>query len=93
VRDARQKPRPVRTRFGRRIQAGQGLDDQGKTVGEIIAGAAVELHLCAVLAGNDPKASVLDLVQPLAAERNLSLLIGRHGAMNPAGRVCCNMRA
>jgi len=27
----------------------------------------IELHLCAVLAGNDPKPIVFDLVQPLAA--------------------------
>jgi hypothetical protein len=40
---------------GKGAQAGQGLDDQGKTVGEIIARAAVELHLCTLLAGNDPK--------------------------------------
>src|SRR6516225_8269879 len=25
-------------------------------------------------------------------EGSLSVLVGRHGAMNPAGRVCCNMR-
>jgi len=52
---------------GARAEARQRLDDQGKTVREIIAGAAVELHLCAVLAGDDPKAVVLDLVQPFAA--------------------------
>ena len=48
-------------------QAGQRLDNQRKTIGQIIAGPAVEPHLCAVLAGNYPKAIVLDLVQPLAA--------------------------
>ena len=46
---------------------GQGLHDQRKAVGEVIAGAAVELHPLAVLAGDDPKAVVLDLVQPKTA--------------------------
>ena len=52
---------------GARAQAGQCLYDQRETIGEIIARAAVEPHLCARLAGDDPKAIVLDLVQPLAA--------------------------
>jgi hypothetical protein len=46
---------------------GQGLDDQGKTIREIIAGTAVEPHLSAVLAGDDSKAIVFDLMQPVAA--------------------------
>jgi hypothetical protein len=50
-----------------RTQAGQCLDNQRKAIGKIIAGAAVEPHLCALLAGNDPKAVVLNLVQPFAA--------------------------
>jgi hypothetical protein len=50
-----------------RAQAGQCLDDQGKTIGEIIAGTAVEPHLCAALACNDPKPVVLDFMQPFAA--------------------------
>jgi hypothetical protein len=29
-------------------------------------------------------------VQPHLAEGNLSVFVGRHGAMNPAGRVRCN---
>src|SRR5262249_15959845 len=41
--------------------------DQRKAIGEFIAREAVEPHLCALLAGNDPKAVMLDLVQPLAA--------------------------
>jgi hypothetical protein len=45
----------------------QGLDDQRKTIREIVAGAAVELHLCALLASDDPKPVVLDFVQPFAA--------------------------
>jgi hypothetical protein len=38
-----------------------------KAVGQIIAGTAVEPHLRPLLASNDPKTVVLDLVQPLAA--------------------------
>ena len=39
--------------------------------GEIVARAAIESHPLAVLAGNDAEAIVLDLVQPLAAGRQL----------------------
>src|SRR5262245_6150312 len=56
---------------GARTQACQRLDDQRETMGEVIAGAAVEPHLRAILAGTDAKAVVLDLVQPLAAGRQL----------------------
>jgi len=52
---------------GAGAQSGQRLDDQRETIGEIIAGTAVESHLRALLAGDDPKAIVLDLVQPFAA--------------------------
>src|SRR5690349_17533623 len=52
---------------GARTQACQRLDDQREAIGEVIAGTAVELHLCGILAGDDPKAIVLDLVQPVAA--------------------------
>ena len=38
---------------------------------EVIAGTAVEPNLRASLAGNDAKAIVLDLMQPLAAGRQL----------------------
>jgi hypothetical protein len=54
---------------GARTQASQRLDDQREAVREIIAGTAVEPHLGTVLAGNNPKTIVLDLVQPLAARR------------------------
>ena len=36
-------------------------------MGEVIAGAAVEPHLRAVLAGDDAEAVMLDFMQPLAA--------------------------
>src|SRR5262249_53896671 len=45
----------------------QRLDDQRKTMCEVVARTAVEPHLRASLAGNDAEAVVLDLVQPLAA--------------------------
>jgi hypothetical protein len=54
-----------------RTQANQRLDNQWEAIGEIIAGTAVEPHLRAVLPGDDPKAIVLDLMQPLAAGRQL----------------------
>jgi hypothetical protein len=72
---------------GARAQACQGLDDQREAVGEVVARTAVEPHLRASLAGNDAEAVMLDFVQPLAAGRQLSVLVGTHGAMNPAGRV------
>src|SRR6516162_10092527 len=50
---------------------GERIDDQREATGEVIAGTAVEPHLCAVLAGNDAEAVVLDLMQPLAAGRQL----------------------
>src|SRR5262245_53062871 len=56
---------------GARAQACQCLDDQREAAGEIVAGTAIEPHPLAVLAGNDAKAIVLDLVQPLAAGRQL----------------------
>jgi hypothetical protein len=37
------------------------------------------------------KRIVLDLVQQSLQEGSLSVLVGRHGAMNPAGKVRCNM--
>ena len=40
-------------------------------MGEIVARTAVEPHLRASLAANDAEAVVLDLVQPLAAGRQL----------------------
>src|SRR5262245_17446842 len=56
---------------GPRAQAGQRLDNHREAVGEVVARTAVEPHLRASLAGNDSEAVVLDLVQPLAAGRQL----------------------
>jgi hypothetical protein len=55
------------------------------------SGWHIVMHSWPVLPGNDPKAIVLDLVQPLAAGWQFIVFVGRHGAMNPAGRVRCNM--
>jgi hypothetical protein len=54
---------------GARTQAGQRINDQREATGEIIARTAVEPHSRPVLAGDNPKAIMLDLVQPLAAGR------------------------
>jgi len=56
---------------GARSQAGQPLNDQWETIGEIIAGTAVEPHLRAVLSGDDPKTIMLNLMQPFAARGQL----------------------
>src|SRR5262249_1314220 len=52
-----------------RAQASQRLDDQRKAVGEVIAGTAVEPHALTILAGDDAKSIVLNLMQPQAAGR------------------------
>jgi hypothetical protein len=61
---------------GARAQAGQRLDNQGEALGEIIARAAVELHLRAFLASNDPKPVVLDLENPQPTGRQCVGLSG-----------------
>jgi len=50
---------------------GERIDDQREAAGEVIAGTAVEPHLRASLAGNDAEAVMLDLMQPMAARRQL----------------------
>src|SRR5215475_15981473 len=54
-----------------RAQACQRLGDQREAPGEIVARTTVEPHSRAVLPGDNPKTVVLDLVQPLAAGRQL----------------------
>ena len=56
---------------GARTQAGERLHDQREAVGEVVAGAAVELDPVAVLTGDDPEPVVLDLVQPQRPGRRL----------------------
>jgi hypothetical protein len=61
---------------GPRAQAGQSIDDQRKATTEVIATTAVEPHSRAVFPGNNPKAIVLDLVQPLP-EGSCVVLVGK----------------
>src|SRR5690348_14120911 len=56
---------------GAGAQAGERLDDQRKAAREVIAGTAIEPYPPVALAGDDAEAIVLDLVQPLAARRQL----------------------
>jgi len=70
---------------GARAQADQSIHDQREATGEIIARTAVEPHARPVLPGDNPKCS------HWPREGSLSVFVGRHGAMNPAGRVRCNM--
>ena len=56
---------------GARPQPGERINDQREAVGEVIARTAVEPHLRASLAGNDAEAVMLNLVQPMAAGRQL----------------------
>src|SRR5262249_5768905 len=70
---------------GARAQAGERINDQREAAGEVIAGTAVEPHLRAVLAGNDAEAVMLDLMQPLAAGRQL-IGFGWKARRDEAGR-------
>ena len=56
---------------GARAHACQRLHDQREAVREVVPRTAIEPHLRAVLAGNDAEAVMLNLVQPLAAGRQL----------------------
>jgi hypothetical protein len=78
---------------GVRAQPGKRLGNQREAASRVIAGAAVEPHVVAILAGDNPEAIVLDFVQPLVAGGQLVGPVGRHGAMNPAGKVRCRMWA
>src|SRR5215471_16480403 len=56
---------------GARAQASQRFDDQWEAAGEVVAWTTVEPHLSASLTGNNAEAVMLDLMQPLAAGRQL----------------------
>ena len=45
------------------------LHDEWEPLGQVVAWTAVEPHLCAVLAGDDPEPVVLDFMQPELARR------------------------
>ena len=63
---------------GARAQACQRVYDQREAAGEVVARTTIEPHLRGSLASSDAEAIV---------EGSLSVLVGRHGAMNPAGRA------
>ena len=46
------------------LWSSQGESRQRKLAGQIVAGSAVEAHPWPILAGHDPVAVALDLVQP-----------------------------
>jgi hypothetical protein len=78
---------------GARAQACQRLDDQREATGEVIARTAIEPHTRApVLRATMRKPSCLISCSHWLPEGSLSVLVGRQGAMNPAGKVRCNMR-
>ena len=52
---------------GRECRRSNASTDQWETTREVVARTAVEAHSRAVLPGDDTKAVVLDLMQPLAA--------------------------
>ena len=56
---------------GPRAQPGHSFDNQGETVGQIVAGATLEPNPLAVLPSDNPKAVVLNLDQPLRANGRL----------------------
>jgi hypothetical protein len=74
-----------------RAQAGQRLDDQREAMGEVIARTAVEPHLRASLAGNDAEAVMFDLMQSLAAGRQLRGFGWKARRDEPGRRVRCNI--
>jgi hypothetical protein len=54
---------------GSRTQAGECLGDEREPACEVVAGAAIQLHFCAVFASDDAKAIVFDFVEPHTAGR------------------------
>jgi len=52
---------------GARAQTSQRFDDQWEAAGGVVARTTIEPHLRPILPGDNPKAVVLDLMQPLAA--------------------------
>jgi hypothetical protein len=66
-------------------QVSQRLDNQLEAVGQVVAGAAVEPHLGAVLARDEAESVVLDFMQPQPARRQRGGL-GREAGLNGSGR-------
>jgi hypothetical protein len=72
---------------GAGAQTGYRIDNQREAAREIIAGTAIEPHLCASLAGNDAEAVVFDFVQPLAAGRPAAGNISIPEGMSPKSKT------
>ena len=53
---------------------------------QVFAGTPVEPHAQFLLSSDNAKAIVLDFVQAFVPGRQFIGLVGRHGAMNPAGK-------
>src|SRR5258707_10226625 len=71
-----------------RAKAGQRINDQRKAMGEVIAGTAIEPHSRAPsLRAMTRKPSCLISCSHISPEGGRSAFVGRHGAINPAGRV------
>ena len=51
---------------GPRAETSEGLDDKRESMGEVVAGAAVEPYVVAILSGDDAESVVLNLVYPHA---------------------------
>jgi hypothetical protein len=63
----------------------QRLDYERETLGQVVAGSAVEPHAIVVLAGDDAKAVMLDLVHQSVPVGGYGALVGRHGGTKPSG--------
>src|SRR5262249_33742923 len=74
-----------------RAQASQCLDDQRKAMREVVARPRIKPHALTILAGNDAKPSCLISCSHCPPDGSLSVFVGRHGVMNPTGKVRCNM--
>jgi hypothetical protein len=72
---------------GLRAQPRECLDNEREAIGQVIARPAVEPHPVAVLAGDAPEPSHLISCSHSAPEGRCEAFVGRHGAMNPAGRA------
>jgi hypothetical protein len=72
---------------GSRSQPSHGFHDQREAVCQVVTGAAVEPHFHAVLAGDHPKAVVLDFMQPQRPKGGCWALVGRQGGTKPAGET------
>jgi len=68
-----------------RAQPAQRFNDQRKAIGQVISGAAIEPHMSAALAGDDPEAIVLYFMDPELARRR-SRRFGRQAWRDEARR-------